>query len=76
MFVSLPIQENLNEESRLKVAARNKLKQLEEEVEHLNQQVEDEEEAKNAFKNKLAQMTQQVYNIFISSEMVSIHIIY
>ena len=59
-FSYFVIQENLNEESRLKVVARNKLKQTEEELEHLNQQVEDEEEAKNAFKNKLTQMTQQV----------------
>ena len=59
------MQENLGEETRLKIATRNKLKQAEEEVEHLTQQVEDEEEAKNAFKNKLTQMTQQVlyYNL-------------
>ena len=55
------------------MAARNKLKQIEDEIEHLNQQVEDEEEAKNAFKNKLAQMTQQVMLILYTC---NVNIIY
>ena len=50
----------MSEESRLKIAAQNKMKQLQEEVEHLSQQVEDEEEAKTALQNKLMQLTQQV----------------
>ena len=71
-FFSIILQENLNEESRLKMAARNKLKQIEDEIEHLNQQVEDEEEAKNAFKNKLSQMTQQVLWMYNIQHMYSV----
>ena len=44
----------------MKIAAQNKQKQLQEEVDHLTQQVDDEEEAKTALQNKLVQLTQQV----------------
>ena len=60
----------LAEESRLKIAARTKMKQLEEEVDHLQQQVEDEEEAKTTLQNKLMQITQQVCHLVFLSSLV------
>lgn len=56
----LSLQEQLAEETRLKIAANNKAKGLASDVDHLQQQVEDEEEAKQAFQNKLITLTQQV----------------
>ena len=53
-------QDRLNEENRAKISANNKQKQLADEVERLNQQLEDEEEAKAALQAKLSQITQQV----------------
>jgi len=44
----------------MKIAASSKSKQLADEVEHLQQQVEDEEEAKQSLQNKLMTVTQQV----------------
>ena len=60
----------LAEESRLKIAARTKMKQLEEEVDHLQQQVEDEEEAKTTLQNKLMQITQQVCHLVFLTSLV------
>ena len=53
-------QEQLSEETRLKIAASSKSKQLADEVEQLQQQVEDEEEAKQSLQTKLMSVSQQV----------------
>ena len=53
-------QERLTEENRAKINSNNKQKQLADEAERLNQQLEDEEEAKGALQVKLTQLTQQV----------------
>ena len=50
----------LAEESRLKMAATNKQKQLADEVEHLKFQLEEEEDSKQQVQNRLLQLTQQV----------------
>ena len=54
------MQEMLAEESRLKMAATNKQKQLADEVEHLKFQLEEEEDSKQQVQNRLLQLTQQV----------------
>lgn len=55
------LTDQLQEETRAKIAANNKQKQLQDEVERLNGQLEDEEEAKDALQNKLVATNAQVY---------------
>ena len=54
------LTEQLAEETRAKIAASNKQKQMADEVERLNGQVEDEEEAKDALQGKLGAANSQV----------------
>ena len=56
----LKLQETVNEETRLKIAATNKHKELQNDVEQLQTSVEEEEEAKKMLQNKMLQLTQQV----------------
>ena len=53
-------EEHLTDETRQKIASSNKQKQLEDEVQRLNQQLEDEEEIKAGIHSKMVQATQQV----------------
>ena len=50
----------LAEETRLKMTATNKQKQLGDEVEHLKFQLEEEEDSKQQLQNRVLQLTQQV----------------
>ena len=59
------MQEMLSEESRLKMAATNKQKQLADEVEHLKFQLEEEEDSKQQVQNRLLQLTQQVVKLLL-----------
>ena len=54
----------LAEETKLKMAATNKQKQLGDEVEHLKFQLEEEEDSKQQLQNRLLQLTQQVLSTF------------
>ena len=63
----------LTEESKLKITATNKQKQLADEVEHLKFQLEEEEDSKQQIQNKLLQLTQQVFKhpLFINFQAPS-----
>ncbi len=54
------LQDQVAEETRAKIAASNKQKQLQDEVERVNGQLEDEEEAKDSLQAKLANTNSQV----------------
>ena len=54
------LTDQLAEETRAKIAANNKQKQLQDEVERLNTQLEDEEEAKDAIQAKMGTTNSQV----------------
>lgn len=54
------LQEIVAEETRLKITATNKHKELQNTVEQLQTSVEEEEEAKQMLQNKMLQLTQQV----------------
>ena len=54
------LHEQLAEETKAKIAANNKQKQLHDEVERLNGQLEDEEEAKDTLQAKLGTVNVQV----------------
>ena len=57
---SSKLQEIVAEETRMKIAATNKHKELQNTVEQLQTSVEEEEEAKQMLQNKMLQLTQQV----------------
>jgi len=58
-------QDTVAEETRLKITATNKHKELQNVVEQLQTSVEEEEEAKQMLQSKMLQLTQQVYYTFM-----------
>ena len=59
------LQDTVAEETRLKITATNKHKELQNVVEQLLTSVEEEEEAKQMLQSKMLQLTQQVYYTFM-----------
>ena len=59
------LKESLSEETRLKLNATNKHKELQNEVERLQTALEEEEENKQSLQNKVLHYTQQVMQLVL-----------